>query len=277
MIRSIVTATFLVFLMSTAAVARQRVASHSSECALTVTPRSFNVPAAGGANTIVVGRVGPCKWAPEPSADWVTINTISISEGLITFTVSPNTGTTARNATIDIGAVIITITQAAPEIRNLLVNGTFDRDIAGWSPLFSTGSGSGTWSALDAHDSLASGSARVQSTQGGLGYQLLQCVNVLPNRTYEYGLTSRIASGQDPAGRVILGVYEYDVADCNKVGYNFSAPSTINPGLNTWTPFASVFRTSDSAKSIYFVVAAGFHKTPPFAINFDDAFFREKQ
>lgn len=278
MIRSIVTVSLLLtFAAFPASAARQRTASHASACTLTIAPRSFIIPAAGGSGTIVVGRSGPCAWTPEPAADWITINTISISDGVITFTASPNTATSARTSTINIGGVVITVTQPAPEIRNLIVNGSFDRDVSGWSPLFSTGPGSGTWSSLDAHNSPSSGSAAVQSTQGGVGYQLLQCVNVLPNKLYEYGLTSRIAHGQDPAGRVILGIYEYDVADCNKVGYNFSAPNTINPGIDTWTPFLSTFRTSDTAKSVYFVVAAGFHKTPPFTINFDDAFFREKQ
>ncbi|MEA2572097.1 MAG: hypothetical protein QOI24_4098 [Acidobacteriota bacterium] len=276
MVRLIVTVALLSLFAPIAAAARQRTASHASDCTLTIAPRAVSVPAAGGAYTIVVGRSGPCKWTPEPGADWVTINTISISDGVITFTVSPNADATPRATMIDIVGAKVAVTQEAAD-PNLLTNGKFDSNINGWSTLFSTGSGDASWSTLDAHGSAVSGSALVRSTQGSLGYQLLQCVNVLPNRAYEYGLTSRIAHGQDSAGRVILGVYEYDVADCNKVGYNYYATSNLNPPLDTWTPYSSTFTTSDTAKSLYFVVAAGFHRTPPFTINFDDAFVRPRK
>lgn len=276
MIRSIVTTTFLLSLLPMAAIARQRTASHASDCTLNVSPRSVSVPASGGTYTITVGRSGPCKWAPEPAADWVTVNTISISDGVITFTASANADTTPRTTVININGAIVTVTQAAAD-PNILVNGSFDRDINPWSPLFSTGSGFANWSSLDAHNSSSSGSAAVRSTQGSVGYQLLQCVNVLPNVTYEYGLTSYIARGQDTAGRVILGVYEYDVPDCNKIGYGNYTTSTLNPPLDTWTPYASTFRTSPVAQSVYFVVAAGFHRTPPFTINFDDAFMKPRK
>ena len=276
MIRLIVTVTFLSLFVPIAGAARQRTASHASDCTLSIAPRAFTVPAAGGVYTVIVGRSGPCKWTPEPGADWLIVNTISISDGVITFTVSPNGDTTPRATSIDIVGAKVAITQDAAD-PNLLVNGKFDSSINGWSTLFSTGSGNASWSTLDAHGSVSSGSALVSSTQGNLGYQLLQCVNVLPSRTYEYGLTSRIARNQDPAGRVILGVYEYDVADCNKVGYNYYATSNLNPPLDTWTPYSSTFTTSGTAKSLYFVVAAGFHHTPPFTINFDDAFLRPRQ
>jgi hypothetical protein len=276
MIRLIVTVTFLSLFVPIAGAARQRTASHASDCTLTIAPRAFSVPAAGGVYTFTVGRSGPCRWTPEPSADWVTVNTISISDGVITFTVSPNPDTTPRATTIDIVGAKVAVTQEAAADPNLVVNGKFDSNINGWSTLFSTGSGNASWSALDAHDSAFSGSALVRSTQGNLGFQLLQCVNVLPNRAYEYGLTSRIARGQDTAGRVILGVYEYDVANCDKIGYNYYATTNLNPPLDAWTPYSSTFTTSDTAKSLYFVVAAGFHHTPPFAINFDDAFVRPR-
>jgi hypothetical protein len=276
MIRLTVTAALLSLLVPIAGLARQRAASHNSDCTLSVAPRAFNAPAAGGVYTIVVGRTGPCKWTPEPNADWITVNTISISDGVITFTVSPNPDAAPRAATIDIVGATVAISQDAAD-PNLLVNGKFNSDIAGWSTLFSTGNGTASWSSLDAHGSASSGSALVRSLQGGAGYQLLQCVNVLPNRAYEYGLTSYIARGQDSAGRVILGVYEYDVADCNKVGYNYYATSNLNPTLDAWVPYTSNFTTSDTAKSLYFVVAAGFHHTPPFTINFDDAFVRPRK
>lgn len=267
----------LLLLSTMPAAARQRAAAHQSPCTLTVSPRNIAVPAAGGTIALSIVASGNCAVSPALTAAWISGSVLISPGGSTAYTVLPNTEPTPRVTTIDVGGVIVTVTQAAAEVQNLLVNPTFDRDLTGWFTTFSTGQGSATWSPLDANGATTSGSAQIRSTQGAAGYQLLECVNVLPNRAYEYGLKARIAKGQDAAGRLILGVYEYDVANCDKVGYGDAYQNNLNPPLDAWTPYSFTYVSSGSAKSVYFVVAAGYHRTPPFTIQFDDAFLRERK
>jgi hypothetical protein len=255
---------------------RHRVTSHVSACQATIAPRAFNVPADGGTGTISVSQTANCRWAPNPTADWITINLISISEGLIVFTAEANPDLMPRTASIEIAGAFVVITQAARVQPNLLTNGSFDRDLTGWATTFSTGTGSAIWSSLDANGSSTSGSARITSTQAQTGYQLLECINVEAGKLYEYGVKVRIPSGQDALGRMIIGVYEYDVPDCNKVGYFSSYSAEVRQPFDAWVPYASTFPATAVTKSIYLVIAAGGQRTPTFAINIDDAYLRPK-
>lgn len=259
-----------------AAAARQRAAMHTSDCIVSLSTRSISAPAAGLAGSFTVTRTGPCKWTPVPAADWFVVNTIEISSGIISYTIAPNADPTPRTTTVDVAGVILTVTQAGFVLPNLVVNGAFDRDTASWTNIFAAGTGSAVWSASDANNSASSGSARITSTQGNSGYQLHQCVNVTPNKTYEAGVKMFIPSGQDPAGRAIVGIYESPQKDCATTAYVSSRVTPLAPTLNTWTDYSTTITMTSSTQSVFFVIAAGYHHTAPFTVSFDDAYMREK-
>lgn len=66
--------------------------------------------------------------------------------------------------------------------QNLLSNGTFDQNIAGWSPIFVPSSQA--WSTQDAHGSTASGSLKITTDNSNFEGQAFQTINAAPHATY---------------------------------------------------------------------------------------------
>ena len=88
--------------------------SFSGVCGASITPSSQAFPSSSGTGTVAV-RIAPgCPWTAVSSATWLTITggASGTESGSVTFSVSPNPGTTGRAATIKIAGEIFSVTQA---------------------------------------------------------------------------------------------------------------------------------------------------------------------
>ena len=254
--------------MATAAAgAHRRAAGHESGCTLTLAPRAIDFPAAGGSATISVTMTPGCTWSSNSGAAWVITN--DLPNG-VSVTVGPTTQ--ARSATIAIGGLPITITQSG--VTNLVINGSFDRDLSGWSNIYSTGSGASVWQAIDAGGSSSSGSAQITATQALTGYQLVQCINVRPGVTYDAGVSVLIPPHQDASGVAIFGIYELTVPDCGNTAYT-NRWQKFASSATSWTTLTQTIPMQPTTQSIFFIVAGGGAKQPPYVVSYDDAYFRE--
>lgn len=160
----------------------------ASRCSINLTNSVETSPAGGGGGTLSVDVARDCAWAATSGAPWVVITSAANGQGdaSITYRVSANNETTARQTTIDVNSVKATIKQAA-ECRYRIaplnaavdaVGGTIAVDVqtdaacewtaasdAGWIRLTggTTGKGNGTvMLAVDATSGAArSGTIRV--------------------------------------------------------------------------------------------------------------------
>lgn len=83
-------------------------------CAITVPQQTIEVGFAGGAQNIFVSTTASCAWTVTTNQSFVSITsgTGQSGPGTVTFNVAENTGA-ARQATITIGTVAVTVNQAA--------------------------------------------------------------------------------------------------------------------------------------------------------------------
>jgi hypothetical protein len=84
-------------------------------CTFTVAPQTQTVAAAGGTGTVTLTTGASCGWFAFSNTPWITINGGSgtgTGSATATFTVAPNTGSTPRTGTIQVGGITATITQS---------------------------------------------------------------------------------------------------------------------------------------------------------------------
>lgn len=87
--------------------------SPSSSCRLTIPQTTIEVGFAGGNNSILVSTTASCAWTATASQSFITLTSAAMTgPGSVTFAVAENTGA-ARQATITVGSVVVTINQAA--------------------------------------------------------------------------------------------------------------------------------------------------------------------
>jgi hypothetical protein len=87
-------------------------------CAFELEPEEVTVEAMGSNNEVQVTAIAEdCPWSAVSDADWVTITDgdSGIGNGVISYTVAPNTEITARVSTITVGGQIHTINQSASD------------------------------------------------------------------------------------------------------------------------------------------------------------------
>lgn len=240
-----------------------------------MSPSTIAAPAAGGSAAVNITATGACLFDAKTSAGWIVIT--RTAQGL-TLQLAPNPTTVPRTATIDVGGYIVTVTQPAPEVTNLLANGTFDVDTAGWTNVFSTGSGAARWSSDPVNTRITPGGgvADIRSTQPQYGYQLHQCVAIKTNTRYDFGAQVFVPSGQDAAGEAALGAYLFSTADCTG-GYYDSVPVQYSSPRDVWTSLARSFTTDGRARSVIVVISVGGANAPSFHAYFDDVYLREKR
>jgi hypothetical protein len=241
---------------------------------LTVAPSTIVAPAAGGTASVTVAASGQCLYDAKTSAGWISIT--PTAQG-VTLQFAPNTAA-ARTATIDIGGYVVTIQQAAPEVTNLLRNGSFDVDTRDWTSIYSSGTGSASWVRDPANATTVDGVADIRSTQARTGYQIEQCIVVQPDTRYEFGARVMIPSGQDRAGQTFFGVYAYETEGCaglqnrnNSTVIGYTAPQGV------WSNLITSYTTGAHQQSILVAIAVGGANTPPFRALFDDVFARVKR
>ena len=232
---------------------------------MTVSPRTLAFPAAGGTANVTVTTSGTCHWTPRSATAWLQTAPASGGASVVAL---PNADPSPRAATVDLGGVAVAVTQDAAPLPNMIVNGSFDHDVANWSTIYSTGSGALQWSAGAAQLSLFSAKAI---------YQMQQCVNVTPGN-YSYGLKTFVPAGQDAAGRVQIGVFQVTVPNCATTVTYAPQIDIIDPPKNVWNTFTKTVTILDGIQSVYFVIGVGGSvSNPPFTANFDDVFFRPQE
>ncbi len=100
--------------------------------------------------------------------------------------------------------VITAMALAAPVVHaeNLVVNGEFNQDLAGWST--ESASVEGVWAALDFDGSMDSGSVLVTSVESrtGISVGVTQCVEIPPGQPLEFSGALYVPSGQSEEASV---------------------------------------------------------------------------
>ena len=83
-----------------------------TNCAVTVDPTSFTVPAKGGPGKIAVKAVD-CNWAAASTDSFITISGTAggSGDGTVDFTVAANTNRTSLSGSIDIAGQVVTVNQ----------------------------------------------------------------------------------------------------------------------------------------------------------------------
>jgi hypothetical protein len=128
--------------------------------------------------------------------------------------------------------------------QNLLTNGGFASDIAGWSQ---GGGATYAWSALDANGSTTSGSASVTSTfpLGNVSTGLYQCLAVSPGQSYFLSSRARLPAGQASNGYVFTALTFNSEPGCNSASYlnagtlSLTGPTTADGPFDTWRTVAA--------------------------------------
>ena len=284
----------LLALLAPVASARRRTTHHpATACAFALAPAwgtaSIGATGVTGAQVLVYGQTAECaQWAAYSPVDWITVEAAPLAAQPAAFvTVSANLTNAQRSATLVIAGVRLTVTQDAsatisPRIENnLLLNGTFDKDIAswGWQTRFPNGVGSAQWSPLDAAGNPSSGSILlrdedfVSDPNSNYSFQRLQCVRI-DGGFYEYGTKVRTGS---TGGAVEIAFITFASTDCSDVTYKNRYVTEITPSApGVWQKFDFVQGASGAARSAIIVLASAAEPTTPFETWFDDVYLRKK-
>jgi hypothetical protein len=84
----------------------------TGSCTYSISPTSKVFKARGGTSTIEVTAPAGCGWSATTNASWITISSPSgTGNGVVSYTVSRNSGSSARRATITIGGQTLSIKQ----------------------------------------------------------------------------------------------------------------------------------------------------------------------
>jgi len=85
-----------------------------SACAYSLSPTSLQAPAAGGSFNVAIQTAAACSWTVTGLPSWITVSGASsgTGPGNVILAVAPNTSSAALNATVSIGGVSLTVTEA---------------------------------------------------------------------------------------------------------------------------------------------------------------------
>ena len=260
-------------------------------CSFTLGPTWGTAPVAASGlirgTVLVYGQTPECShWEAYSSVDWVTVEAApSAAQPTAFVTVTANPTTQARSTTLAIAGVRLVINQegaalvSPPIAGNLLVNGTFDKDIAawGWQSRFPNGLGTAAWSQFDGNGSPASGSILMRDVDfvTGQAFQRLQCVRLDGGFSYyEYGAKVRTGS---TGGVVEITFITFTSTDCSDEEYrNYYVSLATPPAPGVWQKFDFVNAANSSARSAIIVLAVAADPEPPFEVWFDDVYLRKK-
>lgn len=97
-------------------------------CRYTLSSAGKNFPTSGGTGSFAVTTTPDCAWTPAASDSFVKILFPSLGQGngVINFLIAANDLSVARNATINVGGQIFTITQDAPPFEIAVDDGVFE-------------------------------------------------------------------------------------------------------------------------------------------------------
>lgn len=225
---------------------RRAVRFYDPPCQYVLTPLfTMPLPESGiDRGEIAVGIAGPncAGWAVISPVEWIHIEA---SEAVAYITADPNESAEERRATVSIAGELLEIVQSAssgggpispPIALNLLQNGSFHTDLAGWGwfDRFPNGSGDASWSPVDANGSPASGSILLRDrleSENGPAYQQLQCINATPGQ-YDYGFAVRAESTTAVQG--VIAFLQFTGLDCTGTYPGYTARTVIPPADGTW-------------------------------------------
>jgi hypothetical protein len=90
-------------------------AGASSSCTYSISPSSASVAAGASTGSVATTTSAGCSWAASCAANWITIASggSGNGNGSVTYSVAPNTGSSARTGTMSIAGKTFTVTQAA--------------------------------------------------------------------------------------------------------------------------------------------------------------------
>jgi hypothetical protein len=200
------------------------------------------------------------SWNAYSPVDWITFEP-GDTAAAAAVTVQPNASSEARTAVVHIAGLDLGITQLGkvdvPIVDTGIVqNGTFTSDLTnwGWQERFPNGTGSVTWSNLDADGSSVSGSMRLRNTLlTGPGMQQLQCVSVTAGQIYDFQFAYRM---QASSGLMQVSVFHLDSTDCSGV-YTLDFTQQYFPsGNDNWFHGEGTFRVGGGARSALIVFAS---------------------
>jgi Putative binding domain, N-terminal len=262
---------------------RTRVVHHPAEsCSFQLVPvwGTAAVPAAGQTRGIVFiyGQTVDCaQWNGYSPVDWVTVEAAPLDAQPAAYvTVAPNVSPEARTVTLIIAGIRLDLTQeGAPAITtpNLITNGTFNTNIDGWiwyEGRFPNGSGTVSWTPLDANGSFSSGSMSLIDNGRQVAMQRLQCLAVNNDTDYRFG-AKVLTKVPKQRGDGIIALFLYRTPDCTGE-FVESHTRVLSPDQpNVWQDYSFSMSTGSRTESMIVVLASG-AVIHPFETLFDDVF-----
>ncbi|HUR82765.1 MAG TPA: BACON domain-containing carbohydrate-binding protein [Thermoanaerobaculia bacterium] len=270
---------------------RRRTSHHpATPCSYSLVPTwgTANIAPSGitRALVLVYGQTQECsQWGAYSNVDWVTVEAAPMAAqpgALVTVIANPTSQT--RSATLIIAGIRLNLTQdgattiSPPIAGNLLVNGTFDKDVSawGWFSRFPNALGTPQWSQLDANGSPASGSMLLRDTDflASQSFQQLQCVRLnTGGGFYEFGTKVRTGGAN---GEAAIALLTYASTDCSDPYLTADRKDRVlRPSQSgVWTKYDFNGTISGNARSALIVVASA-ADAPPFEAWFDDVYLRE--
>lgn len=177
--------------------------------------------------------------------------------------------------------IALAVAVAAAANPNIVSNGKFDSDTAGWS----TDGGTIAWDADDANGDPASGSLRLMNDlpypYDNTAYAV-QCVDIAaPGTNFELRGQIRVPAGQDRLLAAFLWAIAYPEPACGGVSLAQSW-ITVDTNIPAWTTFSDTGEMQPGSRSVKVILAVtkrapgpGETATDPVIAYFDSVFFGE--
>ena len=166
-------------------------------------------------------------------------------------TVSPDTTADAPNPCAGQNLTVDLDNNNVPDCQeNLLMNGQFRANVAGWMPGGNTNAI--VWNSMDAQGSSGSGSARVVNMSPNANPNVngaTQCLRLSGAKTYTLSAQFFIPSGQQGQPGASLQAVAYPVNNCLGTGTVNNSPTSTSP-FNTWTLMTYTFSVPATTNSV---------------------------
>ena len=167
---------------------------------------------------------------------------------------------------------------SAAAAQNLLGNGGFASDLSSWNLSGPSIPGSTTWSPLDAGGSAASGSVQIVNASTSFNSNnkgLNQCRAVTPGASYDYGVKSRVPTGQANTAIVYILINFYSSPGCTPGDLlsGFGRLDNTVPA-NAWSGrTGTVVAPAGAVSAVVYLYVFKLQESGTVTAYFDDAFF----
>jgi hypothetical protein len=159
-------------------------------------------------------------------------------------------------------ALLVGFSLGASASENLVKNGSFDRDIEGWSALGDSPGhrpypGKVTWSSLDASGRSSSGSMelRTSAVDSRNRFDVMRCVALPASAEWvRFGGRIRVPSGQPAAGAAFLYLEFSTTADCSNLSGGQIGLGGIS-NFDGWSKREEVWQVPGNSRGARFIAA----------------------